>query len=105
MGNVYLIVCPIGTYQIFLNNSCLESCPHGYEIKDNECIFKSFSQDITLDEFKNQISNDIVSYFNSSKVINGSNFLAVVLTSDQITQKNSLIMEYLQLIWEIIQML
>ena len=82
--------CPIDTYKFSLNNSCLESCPHNYEINNNECIFKSFSQDITLDEFKNQISNDIVSYINSSKVINGSNFLAVVLTSEQISTEEQL---------------
>ena len=38
--------------------------------------------DITLNDFKNQIKNDITSLINSSKVINGSNFLAVVLSSD-----------------------
>ena len=45
---------------------------------------KPFDKDLTLIEFKNQILNDIASYVNSSKVINGSNFLAIVLSSDSL---------------------
>ena len=38
--------------------------------------------DITLTEFKKEISEDIISYVNSSKVFNGTNFLAAVLSTD-----------------------
>ena len=38
--------------------------------------------DITLTEFKKGISEDIISYVNSSKVFNGTNFLVAVLSTD-----------------------
>ena len=40
-----VLTCPNGTYHFSLNNSCLYSCPHNYEIENNKCIFKSFVQD------------------------------------------------------------
>ena len=77
-------VCPKGTYQYTYNNSCLESCPYNYEInkEENKCIIKSFTQTITSYEFKYQIMNDITSFVNSSVVINGSDFKALILTSN-----------------------
>ena len=42
----------------------------------------TYSLPPSIDEFKNKILNDITSYINSSKVINGSNFQAVILSSD-----------------------
>ena len=82
--------CSNGEYYFSLNNSCLKTCPHNYEINNNKCIFKSFEQDTTFDEFKNQIKNNINSYFNSSEIINGTNFLAVFLTSDIIKPEEQL---------------
>ena len=82
--------CPNGTYQFSLNNSCLELCPDNYIISDNQCMLKSLDKDKTVDEFKNQILNDITSYINSTQVINGSNFLAVVLSSDDINPEEQL---------------
>ena len=76
--------CPSGSVLFTLNNSCIKSCPHNFEItNENECIFKSFESDTTIDEFKNQISNNISFYINSSKVIICSNFLAIISTSEQ----------------------
>ena len=60
---------PDGTNEFFLNNSLLESYTHNY---------------ITIDEFKYQIRKNISSYINSSKIIDGSNFLATILSSDDI---------------------
>ena len=82
--------CPNGTYQFSLNNSCLKSCPNNYKINNYKCIIKSFDKFTKIDEFKNQIRNDITSYVNSSKVINGSNFLAIVLSSDNINPEEQL---------------
>ena len=76
------LTCPNGTYQFSLNNSCLYSCPQNYIIENNKCLFKNFDIKTTVEDFKNQISDDITSYINSSNIINGSNFLAVVLSSD-----------------------
>ena len=84
--------CPNQTFKFYLNHSCLSSCPNGYEenLLDNDCILKAFDQTTTLSEFKNQILNNISSFVNSSKVINGSNFLAVVLSSDNMNPEEQL---------------
>ena len=82
--------CPNGTYLFSLNNSCLESCPHNYVISNKKCIFKSFDKNTTVNEFKNQIKNNIFSYVNSTNIINGSNFQAVVLSSDDIDPEKQL---------------
>ena len=80
--------CPSGSVLFTLNNSCIKSCPHNFEItNENECIFKSFESDTTIDEFKNQISNNISFYINSSKVIICSNFLAIISTSEQMNSE------------------
>ena len=86
-----LTFCPNGTYKYSYNNSCLESCPYNYEINEyNECILKVLDLTLSANEFKDQIMNDITSYVNSSKVFNGSNFLAVVLTSDNMDPEEQL---------------
>ena len=80
-GNCVLS-CPNRTFQFFLNYSCLYFCPSNYDISNNKCILKYLDLDITLTEFKKEISEDIISYVNSSKVFNGTNFLAAVLSTD-----------------------
>jgi hypothetical protein len=85
-----VLTCPNGTYQYSLNNSCLYSCPKDYVINNNECVIKLINNEITIEEFKNQISNNISSYVNSTKIINGSNFLAVVLSSDDINPEQQI---------------
>ena len=89
-GGYCVPACSNGTYQYSLNNSYLESCPSNYEINNNKCIIKSFDKNITVEDFKNQIINNISSFVNSSKVINGSNFLAVVLSSDNMDPEEQL---------------
>ena len=87
-----VLSCPSGTYQYLFNNSCLESCPNNYEINEdkNKCILKPFIEEITVSEFKNQIRNEITSFVNTTKVINSTNFMAVVLTSDKINPEEQL---------------
>ena len=85
-----VLTCPNGTYHFSLNNSCLYSCPHNYEIENNKCLFKNFDLETSAEEFKTLIRNDIISYVNSSKVINGSNFIAVISTSDKINPEDQL---------------
>ena len=46
--------------------------------------------DITLEEFKNKLRNDIISYINPNKIINGINFLAMILTSENINPKDQI---------------
>ena len=45
---------------------------------------------MTAKEYKNKIEGKITSYVNSSKVINGSNFLAAVISSDKINPEEQL---------------
>ena len=85
-----VLTCPNGTFQFSKNNSCLDSCPSNYGIVQDKCIIKSFDSDLTSIDFKNQIRGDITSYVNSSKVINGSNFLAVVLSTDNMNPEEQL---------------
>ena len=84
--------CTDGTYEFSLNKSCIETCPKNYEIniKRNKCILKTFDKNTNSSEFKNQIINDITSYVNSSAIINGSDFIAVVLSSENMDPKEQL---------------
>ena len=59
-------------------------------INPSESIFEDFDSKISLTEFKNQIKNDIVSYVNSSKVISGENFLAMISSSDNMNPENQI---------------
>ena len=89
------------------NHNCKECADNYYRLDndtypnncyDNETIkalkeknkIKSFDSDITAKDFKDQIRGDIASYVNSSKVINGSNFLAVVMSSDKMNPEEQL---------------
>ena len=77
--------CPSETYEYSLNKSCLMSCPNNYGIdkEKKKCILKIYNEK-TIDEFKINILNDnITSFVNSSSIINGSDFLAVILSSDE----------------------
>ena len=80
-------ICPEGSYQLFLNHACVESCPDNYEKnKDkNKCVKISFDEETSLDEIK----NDIISYQNSS-VINGPNFKAIISSSDELNPKEQI---------------
>ena len=86
-----VFICPNDTYEYKLNNSCLEKCPNDYEINKqrNKCILKVFNE-IKASELKNEIRDDITSYVNSSSIINGSDFIAVVLNSDDMDPKEQL---------------
>ena len=64
------------------DGDCVTECPNDYIVYNNECISKINEQNILITEFKNKILSNISSYINSSKVINGTNFIATVLSSD-----------------------
>ena len=78
-------ICPSGSYHFSFNHTCLESCPYNYEIhlEQNKCVIKSFDQTTSSTEFKSQIKENITSYMNNSSIINGSDFIAVFLTTDK----------------------
>ena len=75
LGKCY-IDCPFGTFSNnFLCYDCLES---------GKC------KEITADDFKNQIIEQITLYLNSPNIINGSNFLAEILSSENINSEEDL---------------
>ena len=57
--------------------------------EQNKSELKTFEQ-ASLSEFRNQIRNNITQYMNSSLLINGSNFIAVILSSDEMDPKDQL---------------
>ena len=91
--NMNCLSCKDNLLYIKEKDNCVSNCPNGYETNEinNECIVKQiFDQKTTINEFKNQIMNNISAFVNSSKVINGSNFLAVVLSSDKMNTEEQL---------------
>ena len=89
-GNCVL-ACPNGTFQFSKNFTCLKTCPKNYEkdIEINMCFIKSY-KNISSSEFKTEILNNITEFLNSSSVINGSDFIAVVLKSDDMNPEEQL---------------
>ena len=85
-------ICPYGTYQFIPNASCLEFCPNNYEIntEKTKCILKKYDETLTTFEFKQQIMNNISSYVDSSSVINGSDFIALILSSEDMNPEEQI---------------
>ena len=65
------------------NEACLCSCTGPTKSDCLEC-YEEFDLDISLNEFKNQIINDITSYTEASYFFNGTDFLAMILSSDNL---------------------
>ena len=86
------ISCNNGAYLFPLNNSCLNSCPINYKInKDqNECIPENLEQKISLSELKEQISKNFSSFINSTNVINGTDFIAMIYSVDDIDPREQI---------------
>ena len=88
-----VLTCPNDTYEFYPNRTCLEDCPQNYEKNKNEkkCVKKTIEQ-TSSSEFKTQIKNNITAFLNlnSSEVINGSDFIALILTSDDVDPKEQL---------------
>ena len=84
--------CPDGFYLFSLNRTCLTSCPKNYEANDQQekCLLKSYDQTTSSTEFKSQISDNILELVNSSSIINGSDFIAVVMSSNNMKPKDQL---------------
>ena len=56
----------------------------------DNCLSLGICQNLTDVEYKNHIKGNIVSYVNSSKIINGFNFLASVMFSNEVNPKEQL---------------
>ena len=84
--------CPNGTFKFSFNNKCIQKCPSNYELnkEQNKCILKSINQNTSLYEFKSIINNNITPFVNSSSLINGSDFIAIISTSDDMNPNTQL---------------
>ena len=90
-NNPNCLSCFNNTFLFVLNNSCINSCPYNYEINNehNKCILSNLDN-IPLTEFKNHIMDNISSFINSSNVINGSDYIAVIFSIDNLDPKEQL---------------
>ena len=91
-SNVCVGKCTDTSFPYEYSNKCYAKCP--YETVENNficnnCLETGKCGNISPTEFENQIRPLITSYINS-KVINGSNFLATILSSDNINPEDQL---------------
>ena len=84
-ANIFFINNKHNIYKYHLSGNIIYSSLSKLELK------LSFNSDKLLINFKNQIRNNITSYVNSSKVINGTHFFAMVLSSDKLEYKEQFI--------------
>ena len=85
-------ICPNNTFSFYLNHTCLDRCPQKYETheKFKKCVLKNFDDTTPKYEFQYQILNNITEFINSSKIVNGSDFTAVISYSDDMNQKEQI---------------
>ena len=91
-NGTHVRICPDNTYSFSFNHTCLDTCPQNYE-KDEEnkkCIVKTIDTLTSINEFKYQIMNNITEFANSSKIINGSDFIAVISYSDNMNTEEQI---------------
>ena len=79
-------ICPNGTLEFDLNKTCLEFCPKFYEINEeqNKCLKIPYDK-MSHTEFKDLFLTEMNELVDSSVLINGTDFLAVVSSSDDIS--------------------
>ena len=74
------------------NRKCLESCPENYKVNNakNRCIKVIFEEKTIIKELKTEIIRDIISYVNSTTVINTTYFIATVLSSEDMNTESQI---------------
>ena len=92
IDNPNCLTCYNNTYLFLLNNSCINICPSNYEMNDeqNICLLKNVDQTTSLSEFKSQMIKNISTLTNSSNIINGSDFIAMIYSVDDMEPKDQL---------------
>ena len=78
--------CLNNTYEYIPNVTCVDTCPENYIInaERTRCVFSSFSGTTSPSVFKDIIFSNLSSFIDSSTVINGTNFIAQVIKSEDI---------------------
>ena len=78
--------CLNETYEYIPNVTCVDTCPENYVINPERtaCVFSAFEGSTSPTEFRDIIFSNISSFVDSDKVINGSNFKAQIISSNDI---------------------
>ena len=79
-------ICPDETYGFIPNISCVDFCPTNYKLNFEKklCELSKLDDSVTPEDFKKMINSNLSSYADSSKIINGSNFKAQILSSSDL---------------------
>ena len=85
-------LCPSKTFQFIPNTTCVDFCPPNYELDENKtkCVASTSFETMTSSYFKEIISNNISSFVDSTKVINGSDFKAQIIQSSDLDPKEQI---------------
>ena len=78
--------CLNGTYEFIPNFTCVDTCPESYELNPERtrCIFSAFAGVTTPQEFKDIIFKNISNYIDPNNVINGTNFIAQIISANDV---------------------
>ena len=78
--------CLNGTYEYIPNVTCVDTCPENYELNKEKtrCIFSTFAGVTNPKEFKDIIFKNITNYVDPNNVINGTNFIAQIIASNDV---------------------
>ena len=82
--------CSSTSYPYEYLGKCYNKCPNGTVALNSmcqDCIKLGKCEDIEATEFKNKLEETITSYVDSSSVIKGNDFLAAVLSSNEINHE------------------
>ena len=91
-SNICVDSCSYTSFLYEFSGKCYTECPFGTvekNFKCYDCIEKGNCDEISVNDFKNQMREKITSYMNKSNIIKGSNFLAAV-SSDKINPEDQI---------------
>ena len=78
--------CLNGTYEYIPNVTCVDTCPQNYEINPERtrCVFSEFIGATSPDQFTETISTNISQFIDPETVINGTTFIAQIISSSDV---------------------
>ena len=84
-GGNCLYNCPSNLYSYSVDHTCLTDCPENYIKNEGQkkCVLTTFEETTILDDFQSQVTENITNYINHTSLINGSDFIAIILSNDK----------------------
>ena len=78
--------CLNGTYEFIPNVTCVDTCPEHYIVNEERtrCVYSAFAGVTTPEDFKDIIFQNISNYVDSTSVINGTNFIAQIISASDV---------------------